>query len=258
MTTPPNPSSSAPHFSVVPAQDSRTERVIRSKQSTGTWLVFLFFGLVVALLPLLFYTYWVVLEAAVRAWNLPHTRGILTGVFRRSLISPGGWPFDVAFVIATLNAWGLLYLGYDHLSLFGNRAMKDALLQKAKSIYPYTLDQSPHYFVEIRPPDDVKRVRRDQLMPDIGWLFLTPDALVFAGNDQVATISREQIREANRSIHADIARFGLSASWVRLPYGSRRSEVIQLMARDDATRHSETAPGAWRLEKALNEWLSRT
>jgi hypothetical protein len=223
----------------------------------GSWLVFFFFAIVVALLPLLFYTFWVVLEAAVRAWDLPHTRGILTGVFRRSLISPGGWPFDVAFVISTLTAWALLYLGYDHLSLFGNSTIKAALFQKATGIYPYTLAENPHFFVEIRPPDDVARIRRDRLMPDIGWLFLTPDALVFSGNDQVATIPRERIREANRSIQAEIARFGLSASWVRLPYGSRRNEVIQIMVRDNATRHSDTAPGAQRLEKALNDWLNR-
>jgi hypothetical protein len=257
VTIPPNSSFPSDQVVIAPAQDSRTERIIRSKQKAASWLVFLFFAVVVATLPLFFYTYWVVLEAAVRVWDLPHTRGILTGVFRRSLMSPGGWPFDVAFLISTLTAWALLYLGYDNLSLFGNRTIKEALLQKAKGIYPYTLDQNPHFFVEVRPPDDVARVRRDRLMPDMGWLFLTPDALVFAGNDQVATIPRERIQEANRSIRTDTSRFGLSASWVRLPYGSRHNETIQIMVRDDATRHSETEPGARRLESALNEWLNR-
>lgn len=252
-----NPLLPADRFSITPAQDSRTDRILRAKQKVGSWLVFLFFAVVVALLPLLFYTYWVTLEAAVRAWHLPTTRGILTAVFRRNLINPGGWPFDVAFLLSTLTAWGMLYLGYDHLSLFGNRAIKAALLQKAKGIYPYTLTENPHFFVEVRPPDDVARVRRDSLMPDVGWLFLTPGALVFSGNEQVATIPREQIQQANRSIRAEISRFSLSASWVRLPYGSRRNEVIQLMARGDATRHSDTAPGARRLEAALNDWLNR-
>jgi hypothetical protein len=254
VTTTSDPAFSSDQYSIVPALDSRTERIIRSKQRAGSWLVFLFFAFVVASVPLLFYTYWIVLEAAVRAWRLPHTSGILTGIFRRNLISPGGWPFDVAFVISTLNAWAMLYLGYDHLSLFGNQTIKAALLQKAKGIYPYTLPQNPHFFVEIRPADDVARVRRNQLIPDVGWLFLTPDALVFAGNEQVATIPRERIREANRSIRAEFSRFGLSASWVRLPYGSRRNETLQIMARDDAKRHSDTGDGARRLEKALNEW----
>lgn len=217
----------------------------------------LLFALVVVLLPFLFYTYWVFLEAAVRAWHLPTTPGILTGVFRRNLVSPGGWPFDVAFVLSTLTVWGILYLGYDSLSLFGNRAIKAALLQKARGIYPYTLLQSAHYFVEVRPLDDVARVRQGRLMPDVGWLFLTPDALVFAGNEQVATIPRERMREANRSIRTEFPRFGLSASYVKLPYGSRRSETVQVMVRDEATRLSDTKPGARGLETALNEWLNR-
>jgi hypothetical protein len=256
---PPNTSLSASQFLIVPAQDTQTARVVRSQQKIASWLVTFYFLFVVASLPLLFYTCWIVLEAAVRAWHLPHTPGILTSLLGRSrnMISPGGWPFDVAFLFSTLTAWGMLYLGYDHLSLFGNRRIKTALLRKAKGIYPYTLAENPHFFVEVRPPDDAARTSRDRLTPDVGWLFLTPDALVFAGNEQVVTIPRERILQANRSVTSDIARYGLSASWVRLPYGSRRTEIIHLMARDDAERHSETGPGARRLAKALNEWLRR-
>lgn len=254
---PPNPAPPADSFSITPARDSRTDRVLRREQKIGSWLVFLFFAVVVALLPLLFYAYWVTLEAMVRAYDLPVTRGILTGVFRRNVISPGGWPFDVAFLLSTLTAWGMLYLGYDHLSLFGNRVIKATLLGKAKGIYPYTLADSPHFFVEVRPPDDVARVRRDHLISDVGWIFLTPDALVFSGNEQIATIPRSRILNTNKSIRIEVARFGLSASWVRLPYGSRRDETLQIMVRDTATRHSDTAPDARRLEAALNEWLNR-
>jgi hypothetical protein len=254
---PPNPAPPADSFSVSPARDSRTDRVLRREQKIGSALVFLFFMVVVALLPLLFYAYWVTLEALVRAYHLPVTRGILTSIFRRNVISPGGWPFDVAFLLSTLTAWAMLYLGYDHLSLFGNRKIKAALLGKAKGIYPYTLADNPHFFVEIRPPDDVARVRRGRLISDVGWIFLTPDALVFSGNEQIATIPRDRILQANKSIQTEIGKFGLSASWVRLPYGSRRDETLQIMGRDTATRHSDTTPDARRLEAALNEWLNR-
>ncbi|MBC8101030.1 MAG: hypothetical protein H7Z41_00400, partial [Cytophagales bacterium] len=247
MTPSHNVSFLAPGFTIERPHDAASERAVRSQQRLASTLVLVLFTLVVTLLPLFFYTYWVILEAAVKAWNLPRTAGLLTSLFRRSLISPGGWPFDVAFVLSTLTAWGTLYLGYDRIFLLGSRAVESAILRKARTLRGDTLETYPRFFVEMRPPDEVVRVRRDRLMPDVGWLFLTPEALVFIGNEQVATIPRKQIQEANRSILAETPRFDLSASWVRLPHGSRRGDTTRLMVRDDAARLSDTEPGARRL-----------
>lgn len=246
------------NFVILPAPDRRSGRIVGGVQRAVTWLSILLFLLAVALLPLIFYTFWVTLEALQRAWNLPQTAGLLSGVLRRTLPGTSGWTFDLSFFLTTLMVWSILYLGNDHLGLLANPLLKRTLETKGQDIGPDERLIEERFFVDIRPLDVLSNGKGKHIRQDTGWLYLTTDRLHFIGNQQQFTLTRPAITDSRRSIRLQRSRFNLSGAWLNLPYGSHRSETMQILCRDDAYVLSDTTPATRRMGQILLHWFIRT
>lgn len=218
----------------------------RRSQRQATALIFLVFVVAVALLPLLFYTFWVLLEALVRTAHLPRGTSLLGRAFPEGFAGLSGWPFDGAFLLSTLAVWGMLYLAYDRFALYGTPALSAALRSRA-ALLPGGVLPPDSFFVEIRPVTEERRLR-DRWRPDIGWLVIGPDSLCFLGEETEASVPRACVRRA-RILGGHL---GMTAAWVQLSLdGATGRDDLRILVRDDASRLSDTRRGAERLLAAL-------
>jgi hypothetical protein len=199
------------------------------------------------------YTFWVVLEGIRRALGGSTGESLFLSVLNQiaplfaGLFGGRGWTLDAAIAYGVAAAWAAIYLYFDRLAMYRNRAAQETLLQKARAasdpISPVC------YFVEVR------RTRVDlPLPPDTGWLLFYPDRLVFIGDEYRATFPCIQVRD-NVAIRRSIG--GLGANWVELelapPYG-----LLRFLPRQNATRLSDTIQNVGPLYEALTAWLSET
>jgi hypothetical protein len=193
------------------------------------------------------FTFWTLLVALVRALHGTQGHSVVAPLFALITRQHGvlgiadGWPLDAALIMALISTWCCLYLAFDHLILWGNRAARRSLCKRLPE------DSSEHFFVEMRS------VRKPSIiLPDLGVLTVTPNALQFEGERQRILLPRSAVGNTVvlRRSTADLA-----AAYVYLPL-QENSGIVQLLARDDATRLSETVHDALRLESALRQWLA--
>ena len=234
-----------------------TNAAVRGSQRLTVILIVLVLAGSVAAFPLLFYTFWVVLEAIAKAWHLPHGGSLFGHILPNGFATVKGWPFDGAFFLALLAAWGILFLGYDRVAFFDNNTLRETLRRRAERVRNGSLPPTS-FFVELRPdPASEGGVRlQNDWKPDIGWLVIEPERLHFVGDALTAVISREAAAKVARATQLEGNALGLAATWVRLPLGADRKSDLRILVRDDATNLSDTTDGARRLADALNAFTA--
>ena len=185
--------------------------------------------------PVFTFAFWVALDTLARLAGVGRGGGLLPFFF----FTQRGWPSDVAFALGTVASWCVLYLGYDHVNLWGNR-----LAQRRADTQAPPPGSIARFYVELR------RDSKDGSLPDsdTGWLTLYPDRFHFAGEQWTLTVPRGQIIGA-ASIGVSAGR--LTGAWVilRLPAAWGR---LRLVNRTGAVRLSDTAALARTLARALN------
>jgi hypothetical protein len=196
------------------------------------------------------YTFWVLMEALLRATGWGHGRSVAIPLLERLthetnvLGTAEGWPLDAAIVLGVLATAGSLYLVLDHMALLGNGQAQRKLARKAARLAPEPPEE--RFFVEIKSKE-----RRLGLGTDVGYLLFYPDRLVFVGDVRKAIIPRDQIVG---DLATERTRFGLTGTWVSLelapPWGR-----LRLLARDGATTLSGTGRSTRPLAAALAKWL---
>jgi hypothetical protein len=198
------------------------------------------------------YTFWVLIEAVVRAAGLRHGHSIVVPLLERLthetnlLGTAEGWPLDAAIILGVLATAAALYLALDHIALLGNGRAQRILERKAARLAPERAEA--RFFVEIK-----SRHRRLGLGTDVGYLLFYSDRLVFIGDSREAFIPRDQIIG---DVAIERSRFGgLTGAWVSIelapPWGR-----LRLLARDGATTLSGTGRSARHLAAALSGWLA--
>jgi hypothetical protein len=199
------------------------------------------------------YTFWVALEGMTRAFGWPHGESLLLTFLNRvaplftALFSGRGWPLDAAVLLGFLAMWASLYLYFDRLAMFRNRAAHQILMRKVKTRGGELT--RIFFFVEVR-----RTTSELPLPPDTGWLLFYADRLMFVGDEYRATIPREQVQGTPAILRSP---GGLTASWVEIelaePYGR-----LRFLPRQYAARLSDTAENVGPLYESLSGWLSET
>ncbi|GAB4454460.1 MAG: hypothetical protein OHK0029_09080 [Armatimonadaceae bacterium] len=207
----------------------------------------------IAIIWLVGYSVWVVLETLALLTGLPRGESVFTEFLRTLLRLQGhwltaatGWLLDIAIVIGLLSGWGFLYLGYDRLGMLGMGMAMYRLRNKAARLSPVELPEKS-WFVEVR--------RTNKSFPvevDTGWLWMRPDRLLFIGEEAAFVVPRGQ---ADGLPTVGRRWRGLGGAWVQLPLQEPMG-AIRLYPRQNLARVSDSGIPAEALRDALAEWLT--
>jgi hypothetical protein len=230
--------------------------VRRSQRQTG-FLILLVLAAAVLALPLLFYTFWVLLEAVAKTWHIHRGTSIFSHLLPNGLATVKGWPFDGAFFLSTFAAWGVLFLGYDRFALHGNTVLRNVLQRKAEALLERPLPPQS-FFVELRPDAVDRSVADLAWKPDFGWLLVEPDGVRFVGDSVLIDLSRDALTTPGRRPMVEGGYLGLAPSWVRLPVAAGRRGSLRILVRDEVTYLSDTGDGAARLLATLKSAIPAT
>lgn len=199
------------------------------------------------------YAFWAILEGIARAFGWERGGSLLAPIL--NWMAQGGllwgivegWRFDVSVLLGIIATWATLYFALDHLALLGNSRAQRILARKEARLLRERNAENPvaRSFVEIR-----SNQRKGEIAPDIGWLSLFPERLLFIGETQIITIPRDIVAGDPRLHHSTSNLIGASLTLpLKTPYPS-----LRLVARDRANSLSSTTEDTQRLHDTLRGW----